>query len=84
MNERDFAVWLATRGTLVVVGVWVFFRVIRWAEDRGYVYGTRNKPKPGGVTHAALEAQRLLESPAAEHRLEAEDPQVQRADNDGD
>ena len=84
MSEREFAVWLATRTLVVVVGLYAFWRAMRWAEDRGYVYGTRNKPKPGGVTNAALEAQRLLERPAMEHRIESEDALVERAENEGE
>ena len=49
MTESEFAVWLAVRAGVVAAAIALFVGFMRWAEGRGYVYGTRNKPKPGGV-----------------------------------
>lgn len=83
MNDQEIAVWLATRAAVVAAGFYLLWRLLRQLEDRGLIYGNHNKPKPGGVRNAALEMERIIQ-PAVEHRLEADDAQAERAENDGD
>lgn len=83
MSERELAVWLAIRGVAVLVGLYALHRLLLWLEAGGHVYYLNSEPKPGGVTNAALEMERLIR-PAVEHRVEAEETQLESQEDDGE
>ncbi len=55
-----------------------------WLEARGLLCYQHKKPKPGGVTNAALEAERLAGRPGVEYYVAAQDVRVENEENNGD